>query len=349
MAERVAMARAEQEAALAREAAARAEADRIAREKEAAAQATKRAAAQAEKAAADAAARSAKEEREAITRASLRRVKIAWDYHYRSSDGCTKSDRVSYMNAEGRCVAGPFNYGNEFSEGFAVVESDGFAVNTHGQDQRAKMVWFIDTKGELRFGPYSNASDFNDGFATVYNDGVPSFIDRDGNKQFGEFARWTGWFTLGVAPVQREEKGKMWFMDTEGRNANLGEFEFAGSFSKVSKLAIVQKDGKFGAINRDGQTVIPFEYLNIESVADYSKATRHRDVMGHAIFEDKSGSAYYMATTGFKSFYKVDNCVDGERTFVLMSKDGAIVGKPDIVYERPRDDYCGPYRLLFRN
>jgi hypothetical protein len=262
MAERVAKARAEQEAALAREAAARAEAEaaRVAREREAAAQAARLAAD---------AARKAEEERLAQERAKLTRFVLTTELR----NACAKLAEyggVGYRNAAGKCVAGPFRDGREFSQGFAVVESF---------DDRNKR--FIDATGAFRFDAFRSASDFVDGFAAVSDGKTYFFIDRDGRKRPGDF---TGAYRYGqgVAPVQRDKNGSWSFIDLAGRDAQLGQFDWAGPFDPRSKLAIVTRNSRSGAINRQGQMVIPATFYSLSRAQNENPNVHFSAAIGEA-------------------------------------------------------------------
>lgn len=246
MAERVALARAERQAAREREEAERArqEAARVAREREAAAAAARQAAE---------AARKAEEERAAQARARLTRFEFNSD----NRNACPTFARyggVGYRDAAGKCIAGAFSEGREFAQGFAVVETP--------EDGKTR---FIDATGAFRFDAYKIARDFSEGFAAVYRDDTATYIDREGKTRFGDFANAYS-FAMGVAPVQRVKNGPWTYIDMSGHDAGLGQFDWAGPFDQKSKQAIVQRNGRRGTINPQGQTVIPISYDNLWKV-----------------------------------------------------------------------------------
>lgn len=290
MAARVAAARAEQAIAQAREEAARAKAEeeRLAREK-AEAEAAKRVAA-------EAAQREAKE-REALAKASLTR----FEFSKGSPSGCPVSrggyGGVGYRDATERCIAGGFYKGSEFSEGFAVV-NDG--MNTEESYR------FIDATGKYRFKAYRWALGFNDGFALVYTGKVARFIDREGKERFEDyFPASTGSFALGVAPIQRVHDGEMIYIDTSGRDASLGKFQYAESFDKMTKLAIVKASGKYGAIDRNGRTAIPFNYYSLIAGTDdansayFEAATTEARKIGSSCGKETFSTTYiHLDTSG---------------------------------------------------
>ena len=138
---------------------------------------------------------------------------------------------------------------NNFSDGLAVVDID-------------LKSGYLNHEGKMVIEPqFDYASPFVDGIALVNVGEKWGFINTQGEYvlplQYDEAEN----FSEGVAPVCKE--GQWRFMDLHGDTvANLGS-QYTTVFSLIEGRAIVEKDGKFGAIDKAGNLIIDtrFDHL----------------------------------------------------------------------------------------
>ena len=97
-------------------------------------------------------------------------------------------------------------------------------------------------------------------FIEELSNGTARLRDYSGNL-VGEYDDVNG-FSEGLAAVQKG--GKWGYIDTEGQLVISPEYDGANNFSEG--LACVQKDGKWGCIDTKGQVVIPLEYDSAQFV-----------------------------------------------------------------------------------
>lgn len=182
------------------------------------------------------------------------------------------------------------NQGPAFSEGFAIV----------GVGQTRTKYGYVDTAGNMAIPPqFDAAGPFHDGLAAVFTGLKHGFIDKSGSwvipPQFDiafNFSEGLARVTLGARPsdfgfidkagkaaipppaglfvideffegrarVQRGDgpQSTCGYLDITGALAIPIQFDFCGRFSEG--FSLVSKNGKDGAIDRNGQVVIPLQY-----------------------------------------------------------------------------------------
>jgi len=146
----------------------------------------------------------------------------------------------------------PFMYEavQEFSEGLAAV--------------RLNKKWgFVDETGkEVIPFKYEAVQNFSEGLAAVRINYRWGFIDTIG-KEVIPFTFWAiGDFSEGLAAA-RYFYGGSGFIDKAGKEVILFEFQWVGDFSEG--LAAVQRNNKWGAIDKNGTMVVPCIYGNMHN------------------------------------------------------------------------------------
>ena len=170
-----------------------------------------------------------------------------------------------------------------FSEGLAAVQnSDG--------------LWgYVDKTGKVVIPcEWEKAGDFNNGIASVRRDRKYGCINT-----FGQIiipCQWSGYspisFSEGLAPVQNDDD--LWgFIDMSGTLIIPCAWESAIAPRFSNGLAAVEKAGKMGYINTNGENVIPCEYK-------YASPFSH----GFAAVQDDEGF-FFINTTGAVAFPEI--------------------------------------------
>jgi len=141
-------------------------------------------------------------------------------------------------------IAPIYDWASEFYEGLAAVEQNGKQgyIDKHNN----VVIPFI----------YSYVEDFNDGYATVYDDRGEHKIEKDGS--------------LYITP--KEYEGKYGYVEYDEFPYIATDvvipfiYENAKEFSEG--FAAVQKDGKWGYINKKGKLICPFIYDEAERFSE---------------------------------------------------------------------------------
>ena len=122
---------------------------------------------------------------------------------------------------------------------------------------------FVDKTGkEVISFKYEAAQEFSEGLAAVNLKGYWGFIDTTGKKII-PFTFWAiGNFSEGLAAA-RYFYGGSGFIDKAGKEVILFEFQWVGDFSEG--LAAVQRNNKWGAIDKNGTMVVPCIYGNMHN------------------------------------------------------------------------------------
>jgi len=196
---------------------------------------------------------------------------LAW---VRSSNGIGFIDRSGNMaipNSSENRLAG------DFSEGFARVSSVAFVRvgNSVHTNPRAGEWGFINRMGAVITSTrYTFASDFRNGLARVSIDGKEGFIDTTGNlvipMMYDSLERfWLRDFDLafhGEDAIWLNEDKSSAFEYMMHRNDGwyLSQTTAADFFESIryfnDGLAVVTRDGRWGAIDRTGREVVPLIY-----------------------------------------------------------------------------------------
>ena len=209
-------------------------------------------------------------------------------------------DGDGYVNADGELVIpNRYSFGNIFRNGYALVQDeDGlFFINTAGEEafpQFARAVQadtfrddgigllgfsdgtivFINTNGEVVCNMpegYSSHSNFVDGLAGVgYHNAEGEircgYMDMTGTLVISDLYMAQRWFKNGRVAVSdrriTEDGVRYGVIDKTGTLVYPFELEQVGEFDEIVATAI--KDGLAGAIDVDGNVVVPFEYTKTE-------------------------------------------------------------------------------------
>lgn len=141
---------------------------------------------------------------------------------------------------------------NVFSKGLVAVRTeDGWG--------------YINKKGELVIMPqFEEAYPFSDnGLALVCLDGFYGFINTKGKYEVNPIYSEAKSFENGSDLTVVKRKNKYGFVNNDGEEKIVCQFEFASQF--VEDLALVQIGGKYGFIDKKGNFVINPQYDNAES------------------------------------------------------------------------------------
>ena len=188
------------------------------------------------------------------------------------ADPYAMTNRVGYVDQKGKLVI-PFEYDwiltgdggevvtfNDFSEGLvAVVKNDKYG--------------FINTKGEVVVPfEYEWVSNFSGGLAVVLVDNLYGAIDKTGKivipieyESLGDF---NNGFASAAYPTSVPDMDyKYGLIDTNNKEVIPFIYDGMGNFSEG--LVAVQKDGKWGYVNKENKPVIAIN-LDYEQVNDFS-------------------------------------------------------------------------------
>lgn len=205
----------------------------------------------------------------------------------------TKNDRFGYTDMDGKVVIPlRYLYGGNFNEGFSPVI---VAI-----DSMRSACTFIDTLGHQLFEPvYENLQPFSCGHALVRRDGRWGVVDRTGrivistrfenmttffadtlffagnpagmalyDKHLEPLTKavytWVGAMYYGRIPVQRD--GKYGFLDRNGHEVIPCIYDETGVF--VMARTLVRSGDRYGIIDTTGRFVLPMEYGNTSHIGE---------------------------------------------------------------------------------
>ena len=173
-----------------------------------------------------------------------------------------KEGKYGFIDKNGKEVI-PLKYDNAypFSEGLAVV------MLYEGGSQETKF-GFVDKKGNMVIPcEYGSAASFSEGYAAVSKDEKFFFIDKNGKQAFPiSYDCWIGSFHDGIArSVNKLEEGNimMGYIDAKG-NEIAPCIYYGNDFSEG--LAVIQKDGLYGFIDKKGKTTFDIQNEEVRSV-----------------------------------------------------------------------------------
>lgn len=177
-------------------------------------------------------------------------------YFHEGLSAVCKNEKYGYIDKSGKEVI-PFKYtyAHGFSEGLAVVK------------QNDK--WgFIDKNGSIVIPcVFDEPAVFSEGYAAVSKDGKYYIIDKNGKEVFSLSAYTTGYgdaiFHEGFAPVFRKigDSHVCGFVDTSGKEVIPCVYTNWPSFSEG--LAVVEKDGVYGFVDKKGNSTFDIENEDI--------------------------------------------------------------------------------------
>lgn len=202
-----------------------------------------------------------------------------------------KDQRCNYINTKGELLLPYWADEDEvgsFSESMALVKQDG-------------RFGYIDESGEIAI-PfiYSKAKDFEQGRAIVIYDnenltvapGIDEVaqvntygvIDQD-NRVIVPFEyQWITRVNPNLFYVENSDGFS--FVDNDGKLATTKKFDKVVPISLYHELVAIKKEGKWGFINKDFETVVPFEYQKAIEFEEDLAAVKRNNKFG---FIDKEG------------------------------------------------------------
>ena len=223
------------------------------------------------------------------------RFAFAWPF----SEGVaavSNGDRVGYLRQDGS-EALPFRYlhAGEFEKGRSIVKTEtGVGVvrpdGSFAIEPRFEFIWRDEWKGRDVFRTDGKDGrhalfDFDGnellpprdgdfftldfGLLAVERDGLWGVATEDGRcvlpPEYGNVSGFDecGW---GCASGWRGDDGPTAFFDRDGRTVLAPDVDAAESF--FNDLAVARRDGKWGAIDREGLTVLPFRFDHVKAFAE---------------------------------------------------------------------------------
>lgn len=182
-----------------------------------------------------------------------------------------------------------------------------------------------------------HVSMFKDGAAAVSTDGMTFLIDKSGKAISKKYLMITG-IEDGVGIVMGKIDGfiKVGLIDTKGNEIVPPTYSLS-SFIFCDDLLVVNKDGKWGAINKTGKVVVPFLY---DEVNNFYKGFAKVKADGKYGFVDTTGKQVVPPI-----YDKVNYMLDGVAVVNLSGKDIVIdkQGKQLFDFESFGYKYNGDY------
>lgn len=190
---------------------------------------------------------------------------------------------LGYMDCDGNIIIdAKFTKASDFSEGIAAVE-DGYIDSSGSYIIQAVTLplnkpYRHQTSNQLiQNGTIHNRGDFNNGFAciTTIRSGIGDYeyvyIDKNGKNRFSENYQYIYSFSEGYAVVLKEGNfpdfgyQKWSYINQSGKYTTSETFDNARSFK--NGIAIVSQNGKYGAVDKNFDLIIPYQY---DYISDYS-------------------------------------------------------------------------------
>lgn len=302
--------------------------------------------------------------------------------------GYTK-ERNGFINKKGQVVIPcKYIYVGDFSEGLAIVNTS----SSSSDESYNQNYGYFDTNGNmaLRITNYSGVNDFHDGLAMVWKEQGHGYIDKSGRevipctyadakdfseglariKILGEGYRYINKrgqevlkfpdgvypskdFHEGLAIVRVEQYDKYAYIDTSFKYV-FYYFEEAHSFSEG--LALVEKDGKWGFIDKNGKSTFDFisgsknvEKLkkNVATIDSHKQEVKTNDDMSSCWFvygkkrelESENVIANDKIADNFNKEYFSEIKKDKKEVFNLYSTAAKVLSNhPSDSYELSKND-----------
>lgn len=215
-------------------------------------------------------------------------------YFHEGLSAVCKNEKYGYIDKSGKEVI-PFKYtyAHGFSEGLAVVK------------QNDK--WgFIDINGSIVIPcVFDEPAVFSEGYAAVSKDGKYYIIDKNGKEVFSLSAYTTGYgdaiFHEGFAPVFRKigDSHVCGFVDTSGKEVIPCVYTNWPSFSEG--LAVVEKDGVYGFVDKKGNSTFDIENEDIRKALQTRIQKEKRNRMHEEEKEQREINKQFIESTPYTS------------------------------------------------
>ena len=173
-----------------------------------------------------------------------------------------------YINPEGKFVIDPiYDYASNFSEGLATV-----LVYSRSKDKEqyisSSEMFIINKKGNIIGKPFSFSliDEFSEGYAIIKDiiQGY-SFVDSLGNKVDNIYVDDLRSFSDGMAGIKLKN-GKWGFINKKFTLVLKPEYDDIGYFD--NGIAPVKINEYWGAIDKNGNIIIPFNYTFLSTFSD---------------------------------------------------------------------------------
>ncbi len=168
------------------------------------------------------------------------------------------------LDSENRSGIDSWNF---FSEGSCLIKngviySSNYFEGEDTLDSKKGRAFYVNENLDDTIGrAFKNGNDFSNGLALVQelDDDKWHYIDKNGNEAMNcdNFKEMKS-FSDGLALVQQKDNDKYIFIGTDGKKKIETEFDLARPFNEG--LAAVQKDGKWGFIDKDGNQTIDCQF-----------------------------------------------------------------------------------------
>ncbi len=168
-----------------------------------------------------------------------------------------KNGKYGYIDKNGKEIV-PFKFDSafDFSEGMAVV----------AQNDK----WgFVDKNGNIVIPcEYESANSFSEGYAVVSKDKKYFFIDKNGKKALPTISdNGIGSFHDGLASFNKYADGDMKFGYIDKSGKEVVPCIYSGYGLDFSEgLAVVQKDGIFGFVDKEGNSTFDIQSEEVKNV-----------------------------------------------------------------------------------
>ena len=309
-------------------------------------------------------------------------------YGYGFSEGLAavmKGDKVGYIDTKGNVVV-PFQYEiidlgepGQFAEGLAAVcknerfgyiDKSGnevvpckYSIAFDFRDGRALVrkddkYGYIDKSGkEVIPCSFDEAEFFSEGFAAVSKDGKYYVIDKNGKEVFSLSAYDTGFgspiFEEGLAPVFRKigDSHVCGFVDTSGKEVIPCVYTNWPSFSEG--LAVVEKDGVYGFVDKKGNSTFDLQDEGVKSViqakidekekarieeerrAEEERKRIEEENQPHNRFfkiAKQGGSAWVIRSSGQMAFFYPKDKSYGKVSFLILNGNDVLMSSGSTTY-----------------
>lgn len=177
-----------------------------------------------------------------------------------------KGGKYGFIDKNGKEVIPlKYDFAYPFSEGLAVVM-------LYESESQLNKFGFLDKNGNMVIPcEYGSATSFSEGYAavSVWEGGEFFFIDKNGKQPFSTSSDGNiGSFHDGFASVGSQVNGEslIGFIDKEGREVIPCKYDDAFGFSEG--LAVVQKDGIYGFVDKKGNSTFDLQDESVKRVVD---------------------------------------------------------------------------------